>query len=101
MKTTITIGKPRGRVAFILKVVGYGSSQGCSVKKVFLKISQISQENTCLFFNKVAGLQNPTQMFSCEICEIFKNTYFEGHLRTTTPVVMEKKFKLIENMNFF
>ena len=22
-------------------------------------------------------------MFSCEICEIFKNTYFEEHLRTT------------------
>ena len=30
----------------------------CSVKKVFLKISQNSQKNTCasLFFNKVAGL---------------------------------------------
>ena len=30
----------------------------CSAKKVFLKISQNSQENTCasLFFNKVAGL---------------------------------------------
>ena len=24
-----------------------------------------------------------TQLFSCEICEIFKNTYFEEHLRTT------------------
>ena len=22
-------------------------------------------------------------MFFCEICEIFKNTYFEGHLPTT------------------
>ena len=28
-------------------------------------------------FNKA-----PTQMFSCEYCEIFKNTYFEKHLRT-------------------
>ena len=30
----------------------------CSVKKVFLKISQISQENTCVgvFFSKVVGL---------------------------------------------
>ena len=39
-------------------------------------------------FNKVAGLGlqhkgTPTQVFSCEICEIFKNTYFEEHLRTT------------------
>ena len=25
-------------------------------------------------------------MFYCEICEIFKNTYFEEHLRTTTSV---------------
>ena len=22
-------------------------------------------------------------MFSCEICEVFKNTYFEEHLRTS------------------
>ena len=26
--------------------------------------------------------KNPTQMFSCEYCEIFKNTYFKKHLRT-------------------
>ena len=25
-------------------------------------------------------------MFSSEICEIFKNTYFEEHLRTTTSI---------------
>ena len=24
----------------------------------------------------------PTQMFSCANCEVFKNTYFEEHLRT-------------------
>ena len=30
--------------------------QRCSVKKVFLEISQNSQENACLLFNKVAGL---------------------------------------------
>ena len=39
-------------------------------------------------FNKVAGLQPSNfikerlQVFSCEYCEIFKNTYFEKHLRT-------------------
>ena len=27
-----------------------------------------------------------TQVFSCEICEIFKNTYFEEHLRTAASV---------------
>ena len=36
-------------------------------------------------FKKVAGLkESPTQLLSCEICEIVKNTYFEQHLRTTT-----------------
>ena len=41
--------------------------------------------------NKVVSLQAwnfilkkaPTQVFSCEIYEIIKNTYFEEHLRTT------------------
>ena len=34
------------------------SHRKCSVKNVFLKIPQISQENTCVdsFFSKVAGL---------------------------------------------
>ena len=26
------------------------------------------------------GMQRPAQVFSCEYCEIFKNTYFEKHL---------------------
>ena len=26
--------------------------------------------------------ETPTQVFSCEYCEIFKNTYFGEHLRT-------------------
>ena len=33
------------------------SQKQSSAKKLFLKISQYSQENTC-FFNKVAGLRN-------------------------------------------
>ena len=47
---------------------------------MFLKISQISQENTGNFSEK----ETPTQLFSCEICEIFKNTYFEEHIRRAT-----------------
>ena len=41
-------------------------------------------------FKKVAGLspatflkETPTQVLSCEICEIFKNTYLEEPLQTT------------------
>ena len=54
-------------------------------RAVFLKISSISLENTCVgvSFNKVAGLKAFSQVFSCEICEIFKNTYYEEYLRTT------------------
>ena len=40
-------------------------------------------------FHKVAGLQlySPTQVFSYEICEIFKKTYFEEYLRTNALVL--------------
>ena len=72
--------------------------QLCSVKKVFLKISQNSQKNTCVrvsFFNKVAGLRLATllkkkllaQVFSCENCEISKNT-----LLYKTPLVAASEF---------
>ena len=38
-------------------------------------------------FNKVAGKEETsTQVFSCEICEIFKNTYFEEHLWKTASL---------------
>ena len=30
--------------------------------------------------------ETPTQMFSCEICENFKNTYFKENLETTASV---------------
>ena len=47
---------------------------------MFLKVSQLSEENTCVgvFFNKVADLQpasflkrGSNQVFSCEVCETF------------------------------
>ena len=48
----------------------------CSVKKVFLKISQNSQENTCtrVFFSKVE--ESLAQAFSCEFCKILKSNFF-------------------------
>ena len=48
------------------------SHRRCSVKKLFLEISQNSQENTCA---QVA------QVFSCEFCEISKNKFFPELLR--------------------
>ena len=53
-------------------VKSQAATRSCSVKKVFLKISQDSQEN--LFFNKIS--ETPTQMFSCEFCEMFTNSLF-------------------------
>ena len=52
-------------------------------EKVFLKISQTSQENTCVgvFFYEVFKKETPTRLLSCEVCETFKNTYFEENLR--------------------
>ena len=69
----------------------------CSVKNVFLKISQNSQENTCaiasfliksqakacaktsfLIKSQVCNFikkEAPAQVFSCEFCEISKNIF--------------------------
>ena len=69
----------------------------CSVKKVFLKMRQISQENTSVsapLFNQACNLINKRlqqEVFSYEICEIFKNTYFEGHLLTTASSRVKTK----------
>ena len=61
-----------------------------SAKNVFLKISLNAQKNTCsrvIFYYEVAGLGHATllkkrlaQLFSCECCEIFKDTFFQATL---------------------
>ena len=33
-------------------------------------------------------------MFTCEICKIFKNTYFAEHLRTPASKVSKKRYPL-------
>ena len=70
-------------------------TRGVLQKKVFLEISLKSQENNNarVFFNKVAGLRPATLLkktlahaFTCEFCEISKNTFFTKHLRTTASI---------------
>ena len=60
-------------------------TQSCSVKKVFLKISQNSQENTCVRVSILMKMQTSgnfikkgalAQVFSYEFCEIFMKTFF-------------------------
>ena len=56
----------------------------CSVKKVFLEISQNSQENTCARVSFLIKFQagnfikkeTLAQVFCCEFYEIPKNTFF-------------------------
>ena len=72
-------------------------AQRCSVKKMFLKISQNSKENTCVrvsFFAKCwleackfIKKETLAQVFFCEFCEISKNTFFHG-----TPLVAASDF---------
>ena len=50
-------------------------------KKLFLKISQYSQES-CRHATVLKRHPTPIQVFPSEYCEIFKNTYFEEHLKT-------------------
>ena len=61
-------------------------AQTCSVKKVFLEISQNSQENTCARVSFLIKLPAPpeketlAQVFSCEFCEILRTPFFTEHL---------------------
>ena len=72
------------------------SRQRCSIKKVVLKnFVTFTVKHLCwsLFLKKLLDWrpkillkETPTQVLFCEYCKIFKNTYFEKHLRTTASV---------------
>ena len=77
----------------------------CSVKKVFLEISQNSQENTsarvseassCNFIKK----ETKTQVFSCEFCEISKNIFFTEHLWWLLLCILQGKVELSSQNTF-
>ena len=53
-------------------------TQMYSVKKVFLEILQSSQENTCVRASVLINFikkETLSQVFSCEFCKIYKNTF--------------------------
>ena len=75
------------------------------MKKVFLNISKYSQENACvgvsfLFFFQDYYVETPTQVFSCEYFEIFKNSFLYR-----TPLVADSentaRFKKPRTQTFF
>ena len=60
---------------------------------MFLETSQNSEENTYVRVSLYQGLKPATllkqslaQVFSCEFCGIFKNTFFAEYLRATDSV---------------
>ena len=52
-------------------------------KKMFLEISQNSQENICVRVCFLIKKENLVQVFSCEFCKISNDTFFTEHLWTT------------------
>ena len=71
-----------------MKLQVCGRHHRCPIKKLLLKISKNSQENTyvSLFVIKLQAFRSETllektsaQVFSCKYCEIFKNTYLEEY----------------------
>ena len=64
-------------------------------KGVFRNPTKFTGKCLCqsLSLNKVAGRnfikkENLAQVFSCELCEISKNTFFTEHLRATASVLL-------------
>ena len=66
------------------------SHRGVLCKKVFLKISQNSQENTCARVSFLIKFQ-ALGLFSCEFCKISKNTFLTEHLWATVSVKINNK----------
>ena len=82
-------------------------AQTCSVKKVFLEISQNSQENTCArvsFLIKLQALgkkETLAQVFSCVFCEISKNTFFYGTPLVAASDMIQLSFTIFLNKTVF
>ena len=68
------------------KCIFKSSHRNCSTKKVVVrKFINFIGKHLCWAL-QLYWKGTPTQVFSCEFCEIFKNTYFEEHLRTTASI---------------
>ena len=81
--------------------------QRCSVREVFLEISQNSQENTCARVSFLINLQVSagnfieneilTQVYSYGFCEISKNTEY---LQATASVFIHSQEDILETHHF-
>ena len=81
--------------------------QTCSMKKGVLRnFTKFTGKHLCrtLFFKPKAcnfiKKETPAQMFSCEFCEIFRNTFFTEHLWKTASIFLisfDVSFKVIDS----
>ena len=63
-------------------------------KRCFLKISENSQQNTCVrvyFLLRLQTCDLLVQVFSCEFCETCKTNFFTEHLWTAASACWEKR----------
>ena len=80
---------------FCLLIMTEAVAQRCSVKKVFLETSQNSHENACARDSVISEAEACnfmkkeilTQVFSCEFCEIAKNTFSFRTSPVAAPVM--------------
>ena len=81
--------------SFIWKAV----AQRCSVKKVFLEISQNSQGNTSARVSFLITLHNLAQVFCCEFCETSKNTFSYRTPPVVASVIYVASVSILLEMN--
>ena len=71
------------------------SYRRCSIKNVFLNISQNLQKSTCEFASTFIKKESPTQAFYCEFCKVFTNIFLMEHIRATdflfAPVIRNNR----------
>ena len=65
-----------------------GSRSQIFFKKDFLLVLEF-------LFNNVTGLKAPTQVFSCEYCEMFKNSFFIEHLQWLLFSIVTRNEKIV------
>ena len=71
-------------IYYVVLLVPEAISQICFVKKVFLEISQNSQEKTCTrvpFLITFSKKETLAQVFYSKFCEISKSAFFTEHLQ--------------------
>ena len=78
----------------------------CSVKKMLLKNSKYPQKNTCAKTCNFIKKETMAQVFSCECCEIFKNTFLYRTPPVATSILNNAKSMILSTSeiipeNFF